>query len=252
MITFIVMSSAILVIHCCIRFERKSQLWVTFGEGGGYFETAFSLSMLAFFGSILYWNGAASPVHYLYCSFCIPFRSNPRSSILWGSFWNKLFQYSLDHSFCNVDRWIGTVPERVCTHGVPYRFKLYRISLYRHGTVRSRCGEGIYLNDYEEFDSKNSYLMFVHDNYILVFEYSTVRTLALIRLVQSKLKCRKRYLESRSKVIVITKSINVFSASPTHIYPNFIMNLSFNIAKVLWQPFSYVKYIYLVLIYCLL
>ena len=63
----------------------------------------------------------------------VPIRSDPRPSILWGSFRNKLFRYSLVRSVCNVDRWIGTVPEQVWTQTVTYRSKLYRNSLYRYG-----------------------------------------------------------------------------------------------------------------------
>ena len=44
MITFIVASSAVKVIYCCIWFEQKSQLRGTFMEGGGgdlkFFETS--------------------------------------------------------------------------------------------------------------------------------------------------------------------------------------------------------------------
>ena len=65
----------------------------------------------------------------------ILYRSDPRRSIMWVSFRNKLFWYNLVCSVCNVDRWIGTVPEQVWTHAIPYRSKLYRNSLYRYGTA---------------------------------------------------------------------------------------------------------------------
>ena len=42
----------------------------------------------------------------------------------------------------------------------------------------------LYLNDYSEFDSKISYLMFLHD-YLLACEISTVRTKTLKEMVTS-------------------------------------------------------------------
>ena len=87
------------------------------------------------FGSVRYRNGIDPPVHICKCiAHSVPIRSDPRPSILWGSFRNKLFRYSLVRSVCNVDRWIGTVPEQVWTQTVAYRSKLYRNSLYRYGT----------------------------------------------------------------------------------------------------------------------
>ena len=95
----------------------------------------YTLSILAF-GSVRYRNSTAPPVHMCKCiAHSVPFRSNPRPSILWGSFRNKLFRYSLVRSVCNVDMWIGTVPKQVCTHTVPHRSKLYRNSLYRYRTA---------------------------------------------------------------------------------------------------------------------
>ena len=93
---------------------------------------SYTLSILAF----LDWYGTATVLIHLSTSVnasLIPYRSDPRPSILWGSFWNKLFRYSLVRSVCNVDRWIGTVPEQVWTQTVTYRSKLYRNSLYRYG-----------------------------------------------------------------------------------------------------------------------
>ena len=75
--------------------------------------------------SVLDRYSTAPPVHI--CNKCIahsvPFRSDPRLSILWGSFRDQqlLFWYSLVRSVCYVDRWIDTVPEQVWTHAVPYR-----------------------------------------------------------------------------------------------------------------------------------
>ena len=87
-------------------------------------------------GSVRYQNGTAPPVHICKCiAHSAPFRSDPRTSNLWGLFRNKLFWHSLVSSVCNVDRWIGTVTEHVWTHAVPYHSKLYRNSLYQYGTT---------------------------------------------------------------------------------------------------------------------
>ena len=54
----------------------------------------------------------------------------------------------------------------------------------------------LYLNDYAEFDSQISYIMFLHD-YHLACEISTVRTLALIKSVHLN---RLRACRNKSRV----------------------------------------------------
>ena len=102
--------------------------------GKGIFGVIITLSILAFLDR----NGIGTVQLHL-STFVnvslIPFRSDPRPSILRGSFRNKLYWYSLVRSVCDADRWSGTVPEQVWTHAVAYRSKLYRNSFYRYSTA---------------------------------------------------------------------------------------------------------------------
>ena len=73
---------------------------------------------------------------------------------------------------------------------------------------KGHCSYSACLNDYAEFDSKNSYIMFLND-YLLVCEISTIRTLTLTTSHQvSMLLYGPHSLRTHNSMYVLTMNIS--------------------------------------------